>query len=147
MVVRIGVLGTGAIGQDHILRLTNKISASKVIAVNDLNADNSKTAADKAGGAKIYTDPHELINADEIDAVIVTSWGPSHEEFVTAAIQAGKYVFCEKPLATTAQGCKNIVETELKQGKRLLQVGFMRPFDRTYRTLKNALDNNVVGAR
>jgi myo-inositol 2-dehydrogenase/D-chiro-inositol 1-dehydrogenase len=50
----------------------------------------------------VYSDGHALINSPEVEAVLVTSWGPSHEEFVLAAIAAGKPVFCEKPLAVTA---------------------------------------------
>lgn len=71
--------------------------------------------------------------------------GPSHEEFVLAAIAAGKPVFCEKPLAVTAQGCKNIVDAEAKHGKRLVQVGFMRPYDQGYRALKQVLTSGQIG--
>lgn len=62
-----------------------------------------------------------------------------------AAIAAGKPVFCEKPLAVTAQGCKNIVDAEAKHGKRLVQVGFMRPYDRGYRALKQVLTSGQIG--
>ena len=62
-----------------------------------------------------------------------------------AAIAAGKPVFCEKPLAVTAQGCKNIVDAEAKHGKRLVQVGFMRPYDQGYRALKQVLTSGQIG--
>lgn len=54
-------------------------------------------------------------------------------------------MFCEKPLAVTAQGCKNIVEAEAKHGKRLVQVGFMRPYDQGYRALKQVLTSGQIG--
>ena len=146
MTLRIGVIGTGAIGQEHIERLSHKLVGSKVVAVNDINEENAKAAIARIGiDAKFYANAHELINSAEVDAIVVTSWGPSHEEFVLASIAAGKYVFCEKPLAVTAEGCKNIIDAETKFGKRLVQVGFMRPFDSTYRLLKAALDNNEIG--
>lgn len=53
-----------------------------------------------------------------------------------AAIAAGKPVFCEKPLAMTAEGCRRIVDAEMKAGRRLVQVGFMRPYDEGYLALK-----------
>ncbi|TCP94734.1 myo-inositol 2-dehydrogenase/D-chiro-inositol 1-dehydrogenase [Cricetibacter osteomyelitidis] len=146
MTLRIGVIGTGAIGQEHIERLSHKLIGSKVVAVNDINEEGAKAAVARIGiDAKFYADAHELIKSPEVDAVVVTSWGPSHEEFVLAAIDAKKPVFCEKPLAVTAEGCKKIVDAELKHGKRLVQVGFMRPFDNTYRQLKTALDAGEVG--
>lgn len=146
MTLKIGVIGTGAIGQEHIERLSHKLIGSRVVAVNDINEQVAKEAVKRISiEAKFYADPHKLIKATEVDAVVVTSWGPTHEEFVLASIAAGKPVFCEKPLAVTAQGCKNIVDAEIAHGKRLVQVGFMRPFDSTYRQLKQALDNGEIG--
>lgn len=146
MTLRIGVIGTGAIGQEHIERLSKKLVGSEVVAVNDINEESAKSAVKRIGiNAKFYQDPHALINAQDVDAIVVTSWGPSHEEFVLASIAAGKAVFCEKPLAVTAEGCKKIVDAEIQYGKRLVQVGFMRPFDSTYRQLKASLDNGDIG--
>jgi myo-inositol 2-dehydrogenase/D-chiro-inositol 1-dehydrogenase len=54
-------------------------------------------------------------------------------------------VFCEKPLAVTAEGCRKIVEAEVAHGKRLVQVGFMRPYDEGYRALKAVIDSGQIG--
>ncbi len=146
MTIRIGIIGTGAIGADHARRITNTLTGGKVVAVTDVNTDQARAVVDKLGlEATIYDNGHDLINAGDVDAILVTSWGPTHEEFVVAAIKAGKYVFCEKPLATTAAGCLNIVEAEIAAGKRLVQVGFMRPFDSGYRMLKKAIDEGRIG--
>ncbi|MGK9065634.1 Gfo/Idh/MocA family protein [Stutzerimonas chloritidismutans] len=147
MTVRLGVIGTGAIGQDHIRRCSFALAGSQVVAVNDINADAARKVVEGLGiQAEVYASGHELINADNVDAILVTSWGPSHEEFVLAAIAAGKPVFCEKPLAVTADGCRKIVEAEMAHGKRLVQVGFMRPYDPGYRALKKVIDENGIGA-
>ena len=61
--------------------------------------------------------------------MLVCSWGPTHEEYVLAAIAAGKPVFCEKPLATTQEACLRIIEAEVAFGRRLVQVGYMRRYD------------------
>ena len=81
-----------------------------------------------------------------MDAVIVTSIGSTHEGYVLAAIAAGKPVFCEKPLATTAAACKRILDAEVAWGKRLVQVGFMRRYDAGYRLLKEVVTEGVIGA-
>lgn len=146
MVLKIGVIGTGAIGQDHIRRITNNLSGGKIVAVTDVNAEQTNAVVKNENlDAKVYENGHDVINAAHVDAVIVTSWGPTHEEFVLASIAAGKPVFCEKPLATTAEGCRRIVDAEVAYGKQLVQVGFMRRYDKGYRALKKVVDNGKVG--
>jgi ABC-type multidrug transport system ATPase subunit/sugar phosphate isomerase/epimerase len=81
-----------------------------------------------------------------VDAVLVASWGPAHEEQVVAAIAAGKPVFCEKPLAPSSAACQRIMDAEMAAGRRLVQVGFMRRYDAGYRAMKAALDDGGLGA-
>src|SRR5947209_8409080 len=127
MTLKIGVVGTGAIGKEHIKRITNTLSGGEIVAVTDVNQEAAKNVVEQFGlNAVICPDDKTLVASENVDAVLVTSWGPAHEQSVLAAIEAGKYVFCEKPLATTAEGCMRIVEAEMKHGKRLVQVGFMR---------------------
>jgi myo-inositol 2-dehydrogenase / D-chiro-inositol 1-dehydrogenase len=77
---------------------------------------------------------------------VVASWGPTHEEYVLACIEAGKQVFCEKPLATTREACERILDAEVTAGRRLVMVGFMRRYDDGYRAMKEALDTGLIGA-
>ena len=88
----------------------------------------------------MYATGEDLIRDDAVDAVVVASWGPTHEEFVLACIAAGKPVFCEKPLATTVEACRRILDAEMAHGRRLVQVGFMRRYDAGYRAMKEAVD-------
>lgn len=147
MTVRIGVVGAGAIGQDHIRRISKVLSGGQIVAVNDINIENAKKVVKDLGlDAKVYEDGHALIQAADVDAILVTCWGPAHKEFVLSAVNAGKYVFCEKPLATTADDCLEIVAAEMKQGKHLVQVGFMRRFDKGYAALKKTIAAGQIGA-
>ena len=147
MSLQIGIIGIGAIGQDHLRRITLTLSGAKVVAVTDINPQQAKDTVKKyALNAEVYENGHDLIASGEVQAVLVTSWGPTHEEFVLAAIALGKPVFCEKPLAVTAEGCMRIVQAEVKHGRRLVQVGFMRPYDKGYRALKNVIDTDQIGA-
>ncbi|MZB29791.1 inositol 2-dehydrogenase, partial [Salmonella enterica subsp. enterica serovar Kentucky] len=133
MSLRLGVIGAGAIGKEHIRRCTQVLQGATVVAVSDINLDNARAAVNALGlKAEVYADGQDVIKAQDVDALIVTSWDPTHEAFTLGAIEAGKPVFCEKPLAMTAEGCRRIVDAEMKAGRRLVQVGFMRPYDEGY---------------
>ncbi|MBD1381122.1 Gfo/Idh/MocA family protein [Metabacillus arenae] len=146
MTLKFGVVGTGAIGKEHIKRITSSLCGGEIVAVTDVNQLAAEQVVEQFGlNAVVYPDDKSLVAAENVDAVLVTSWGPAHEQSVLAAIEAGKYVFCEKPLATTAEGCMKIVEAEMKHGKRLVQVGFMRRYDSGYVQLKEAIDTHTIG--
>ncbi|WP_016855616.1 Gfo/Idh/MocA family oxidoreductase [Halomonas smyrnensis] len=147
MTLKIGVIGTGAIGREHIHRITHTLKGARVVAVNDFNPEQAHAVVDDLGlDAQVYASGVEVIQAPNVDALIVTSSGQTHEEFVLAAIDAGKPVFCEKPLAVTAEGCRRIVDAEMQAGRKLVQVGFMRRFDHSYRQLKQTLGADTIGA-
>ncbi|HEY6592879.1 MAG TPA: Gfo/Idh/MocA family oxidoreductase [Asanoa sp.] len=111
MTVNVGVIGVGMIGQDHIRRLTYVLSGARVSAVTDVDLERAKSVAQGLPGeVAVHATGRDLINDDAVDAVVVASWGPTHEEFVLAGIEAGKQVFCEKPLATTREACDHIVD-------------------------------------
>jgi myo-inositol 2-dehydrogenase/D-chiro-inositol 1-dehydrogenase len=144
MTIRVGVIGTGMIGQDHIRRMTRVLSGVAVTAVTDVDA---ATAASVGAGiaAAVHGTGEDLIADPAVDAVVVCSWGPTHEQYVLASIAAGKPVFCEKPLATTQEACLRIVEAEVAYGSRLVQVGYMRRYDVAYRALKRVVDSGGIG--
>ena len=146
MTLKIGVIGVGMIGKDHIHRLAHKLTGASVVALSDVNARPAQEVAATLPGAKVYPTGEALIAAAEVDAVVVTSSGPTHAAYVLAAVKAGKPVFCEKPLATTAADCLAIVEAEIAAGKPLAQVGFQRRYDKGYRALKQTIDAGVIGA-
>jgi myo-inositol 2-dehydrogenase/D-chiro-inositol 1-dehydrogenase len=144
MTVHIGVVGTGTIGQDHIRRITELVSGAEVVAVTDVDARLAKEIA-SAVGARALPTGRDVVDDPVVDALVVTSWGPAHAEHVLASIEAGKGVFCEKPLATTARDARRIVAAEQAFGRRLVQVGFMRRYDAGYRAMKKVIENGGIG--
>ena len=144
--LKVGVIGTGMIGRDHIRRMTTVLAGVEVTAVTDVDPEAAKRVAEGLPGAAVHGTGEELIADPGVDAVLVCSWGPTHEQYVLACIAAGKPVFCEKPLATTEEACRRIVEAEVAHGGRLVQVGYMRRYDEAYRALKAVVDTGRIGA-
>ena len=118
--LRVGVIGCGGMGRDHIRRLTEKIQGAEVVAVSDVFEESARKAAEICG-AKVYADSKELINAENVDAVFIVSPGFAHVDSLLQAIEAAKRIFCEKPLCTTAEDCLKVVKAEEAAGKHLIQ--------------------------
>jgi myo-inositol 2-dehydrogenase / D-chiro-inositol 1-dehydrogenase len=146
MSVRVGVIGTGMIGQDHIRRITQVLTGGAVVAVTDVDKARAGQVAAGLPGATVHETAADLIADGNVDAVLVASWGPAHEEQVVGAIAAGKPVFCEKPLAPASDACLRIMDAEMASGCRLVQVGFMRRYDAGYRAMKAVVDDGDIGA-
>lgn len=142
--LRVGVIGCGAIGREHIRRMTDLVQETVVTAVSDYVLE----AAQKVGqqyNAVVFETGQELIASDNVDAVLITSTDDTHAVYVMECLKHNKYVFCEKPLAQTAEECEEMIYAEQKCGKRLVQVGFMRRFDRGYAQMKQIIESGELG--
>jgi myo-inositol 2-dehydrogenase / D-chiro-inositol 1-dehydrogenase len=144
MTLRIGVVGTGMMGQDHLQRLATSVPHAQVVAVSDVNLEQAKRVGESVG-ARVYSDGHDLIGDDQVQAVLIASPGFTHEEFTLACLAADKPVLCEKPLAPTIDACLRVLEAEAARPQRLVQVGFMRRYDADFRAMKETIDSGQVG--
>jgi myo-inositol 2-dehydrogenase / D-chiro-inositol 1-dehydrogenase len=138
MTVRIGLIGAGGMGRAHVDRITQELAGGTVVAVADVNPDNARAVAEPLG-ATVYATGAELIADPNVDAVLIATTGSAHAPDVILAVRPGKYVLCEKPLATTAADALAILEAEQQANKKLVTVGFMRRFDAGYGQMRDAL--------
>ncbi|WP_313159140.1 Gfo/Idh/MocA family oxidoreductase, partial [Mixta calida] len=77
MTLKLGVIGTGAIGQEHIRRCTKVLQGATVVAVSDINLEGAKAALARLGlQAEVYANGYDVVNSPDVDAVLVTSWDP-----------------------------------------------------------------------
>ncbi len=143
--LRVGVIGVGLMGADHVERLSTRIHGAQVTAISDFDSDKATAIAGPLGAA-VISDPIELINADIVDAVVIASPGFVHGDQVRACIESGTPVLCEKPLTMDASSSYELVKAEAATGRRLVHLGFMRRFDPEYVALKELLRSGEVGA-
>ena len=145
MTIRIGLIGAGIMGSDHARIFATQIPGAKLQAVCDADAARAKSIADSTGAADAATDLLALIKRPDIDAILIASPDHTHGELTIAAIAARKPVPCEKPLAPTSIECLKVMDAEIKSGKRLAKIGFMRRFDPSYADMKSVLGGGEIG--
>lgn len=143
--VKVGVIGCGAIGRLHVDRLQNLVPETRVVAVSDYYHEAAEQVAGKYG-IKSYALGEELIHSPDVEAVVVASSDPSHVGYVLEALKEKKYVFCEKPLAQTATDCEKIISEEIAIGKKMIQVGFVRRYDRGFAEIKRIIHSGEIGS-
>lgn len=132
--IRVGIIGAGYIGGVHarVLAGDERVIIS---AVHDIDAERAEKLAGSTG-AVVSSGPAHLI--DRVDAVYVATPNTKHTEFALAAIDAGKHVFCEKPMATTLTNAKAILD-RASSGARVFQVGHNRRYAPVYSTLRQMI--------
>ena len=117
--VRIGVVGAGAIAQLAHLPVLGKMRGAKLMAVCDNDRPKARALADRFDIPDVYTDIEDLLEEDEVQAVVVATPNHLHEPHVLSAIAAGKDVLCERPLALTAKGVERIVSAASRAGRKV----------------------------
>ncbi|MFD9431090.1 Gfo/Idh/MocA family protein [Streptomyces sp. NPDC060002] len=141
----VAVLGAGHMGADHIRRLDRVVSGARVAAVADPDAARAKGAVAGIEGVTVHTEVEAALDAPGVEAVLIASPGPAHQEALLAAFARGLPVLCEKPMVPDSAGALRVLEAEARLGRRLTQIGFMRRYDAGYRRLKSLLDDGRLG--
>ncbi|MCC6452982.1 MAG: Gfo/Idh/MocA family oxidoreductase, partial [Acidobacteria bacterium] len=137
--VKIGIIGTGYIGNVHG-RIYSRDDRAEVAALYDIIPERAEKASRSIGG-RVCESREELL--DNCDAVLVCTPNRTHKEIATAAVDAGKHVFCEKPFAIGIDDAKELLATA-KGSKGIFQVGHNRRFAPVYATLKELLNDDAA---
>ncbi|SDD87892.1 Gfo/Idh/MocA family protein [Auraticoccus monumenti] len=143
--LRVAVVGVGVMGADHVERLATRTKFARVSVVNDFDTAKASRLAGTVPGCRAVEDPFEAITADDVDAVLLASPGRFHAEQVLAALEIGRPVLCEKPLALDPADALQVVRREAEHGSPLVSVGFMRRFDREHEELRASLAAGELG--
>ena len=144
--VKVGIIGAGRIGKVHLESISYHVKNATVVAMADpFMNDETESFIKEFGVEKIYKDYKEIIIDPEIDAVLVCSSTDTHAPISIEAIEAGKHVFCEKPLANTTDKIKEIAEALKAHPEVKFQVGFNRRFDHNFAAIRKAYDEGKIG--
>ncbi len=135
-----GLIGAGWIGSFHAETLARRLPGARLAAV----ADPVPGAAQRLPAPQTYRDPLDLIADPSVDAVAICSPAATHTDLVVTAAQAGKHVFCEKPMALTLDDADRAIDAARAAGIAL-QVGFNRRFARDFAGMHARIVDGEIG--
>jgi len=137
---RIGVVGAGTMPQRaHIPNLLAESQRCAVVALADARVNTAQLVAERYRIPNTYPDVYALLADSDVDAVVISVPDQAHRDVAVAALDAGKHVFLEKPIATNTEDACAIVEAVRNVGT-VFQIGFQRRFDPAAQTAKRLID-------
>jgi len=141
--VRVGVIGAGRIGKLHAQNLAYRVPGAKLVAIADVFVEAAQGVAAELGLAA-YQDYRSILDDKGIDAVFICSSTDTHAQIIEEAAEAGKQIFCEKPIALDLAKIDHALATVERAGVKL-QIGFNRRFDPNFKRVRDAVAAGEVG--
>ncbi|MGB9619850.1 MAG: Gfo/Idh/MocA family protein [Armatimonadota bacterium] len=141
--LRFGAIGV--CGRGTLANYWRDSGRAEIVAGADVSEEKLADFRSRMGEHVFTTlDYRELLERPDVDAVAVTSPDFVHEEHAVAALDAGKHVYLEKPMAITIEGCDRIIEAQRRSGRKLM-IGFNMRCHNMWRTMKDIVDTGVIG--
>ncbi len=141
----LGIIGAGRIAKVHAKSIFFHIPEAEVTTIADpYLTEEAKKWAEELGITKTSLDYKDIINDKGIDAVLICSSTNTHAAITSEAAQAGKHVFCEKPIDLDIEEIRKTLKIVMDSGVQL-QVGFNRRFDHNYKALRDAVVQKKIG--
>jgi predicted dehydrogenase len=143
--VRIAVVGTGAIAQLTHIPVLSKMKGAQLVALCDNDGPKARALADRFDVPDVFTDLEEMLDSDELDAVVVATPNHLHEPHVLSALRKGLHVLSERPMALSVRGVERCLAAAQK-GNLVLQVAHNHRFRTDVQALSQFLRNGELGA-
>ena len=142
--LNVGIIGAGMIGKLHAQNLAFRIPEVRPLVVADINETAAREVADRCGIPKAIKDYHQILDDPAIDAIVVCSSTATHARIIIEAAQAGKHIFCEKPIDFSLERIDQALAEVSKAGVKL-QIGFNRRFDANFARVRQAVAIRIFG--
>lgn len=141
--IRVGMIGVGQIGKSH-LRRYQEVDGAEIVALADINEAEGKRVSELFDIPNVYTDFHKMLERDDLDAVDVCLHNNLHMSATVAALEAGKHVYCEKPMAGTYVDAETMYKTAQATGKKL-SIQLSTLFSKETKVAKYLIDEGYLG--
>ena len=143
-VLKIGLIGAGRIGRLHAQHLGHHIRQADLSVIADIDVDSARRCAEHVGVGQVTADFQEVVDHPDIQAVVICSSTDTHARIIESAAKAGKHIFCEKPIDHDLKTIDRALSAVAQAGV-LLQIGFNRRFDASFRRVKEAVSSGEIG--
>ncbi|OBZ95602.1 dehydrogenase [Pararhizobium polonicum] len=142
--VNIALIGAGRIGSFHAESVARRLVDANLVAIADPASGAAEALASKLDAPKSFTDVAAVLADPDVEAVIIATPARFHSSIAVQAAEAGKAVFCEKPMALTLEDANRVIAAT-KSAKVPLQIGFNRRWDQSFAEGRAAIDEGKVG--
>ena len=142
--LNIGIIGAGMIGKVHAENLAYRIPQASPLVIADINQSAARETAGRCNIPKATTDYQEILADPEIEAIVICSSTDTHARIICEAAQAGKHIFCEKPIDFSLAKIDQALALVGKAGVKL-QIGFNRRFDANFARVRQAVASGEIG--
>ncbi|MFU2130829.1 inositol 2-dehydrogenase [Gallibacterium anatis] len=143
--IKVGIIGAGRIGRVHSESISKYVKGAEIKAISDIKVtEELQSWAASMGIPHVYDDYRKILQDPEIDAVLVCSSTNTHAPISIEAAQAGKHIFCEKPVDPNKDKIREVLDVVDKAGVKF-QVGFNRRFDHNFKAIKDRVVAGDIG--
>lgn len=140
--IKVGLVGCGVMGRSLASELV-KVDGALLVGVCDVSEESAERLGSEFG-VQAYTEPNAFVKLSELDAVIIATPPFTHRDLTVAAADAGKHVFCEKPMAPTTADCLEMIRACERNGVRLM-IGQVCRYHPLHRAVKDEVDSGRLG--
>ena len=142
--INVGVIGAGRIGRLHAENLQYRVPEANLVAISDIFVEAAEKVAAELGVPAAYQDHRRILDDEGVDAVLICSSTDTHAQFIEEAAEAGKQIFCEKPIALDLSKIDRALAAVERAGVKL-QIGFNRRFDPNFKRVQEAVAAGEIG--
>jgi myo-inositol 2-dehydrogenase/D-chiro-inositol 1-dehydrogenase len=142
--LNVGIIGAGRIGKVHADTLAFRLPEARILAITDVNREAAQALAARCAIPTVAGSTAEILANPAIEAVLICSSTDTHADLIVQAAQAGKHIFCEKPIAHSLTQIDRALAA-VEQAKVKLQIGFNRRFDANFARVRQAVASGEIG--
>lgn len=142
---KIAIAGLGRLGNEHARNLKFRIPNADLIAVCSMAKQELAIAKEELEIESTYTCFDEMLEHPGLEALCIATSSNTHADFIIKALEKGKHVFCEKPLALSEEDCYRVLDVAKTKPELALTIGFNRRFDNSYYQAWKHIQSGLIG--